>query len=153
MNRSQTIASLINKRLIYITIFSAIVASFLSATYTLVEFNFSIKPELFKKANSIAQIVHDDVELALDVGIPYQQIRGMDQYLSDILDKYPELTFVALTENDNLVYQSGSVEQLDLGSVISFDNSSNQYLSASFFRAIDCRFQRAAAVATVFVLR
>lgn len=136
MNRSQTIASLINKRLIYITIFSAIVASFLSATYTLVEFNFSIKPELFKKANSIAQIVHDDVELALDVGIPYQQIRGMDQYLSDILDKYPELTFVALTENDNLVYQSGSVEQLDLGSVISFDNSSNQYLSASFLERL-----------------
>ncbi|GAL18405.1 hypothetical protein JCM19235_6958 [Vibrio maritimus] len=50
MNQAQTIASLINKRLIYITIISAFIASFLSAAYTLVEFNFSIKPELLKKS-------------------------------------------------------------------------------------------------------
>lgn len=132
MNQAQTIASLINKRLIYITILSAFVASFLSAAYTLVEFNFSIKPELLKKANSIAQIIHDDVELAIDVGVPYQQIRGMESYLDDTLSKYPELTFVALTQNEEVLYQAGVVEDLDPTFAISFEKTSSQYLSASF---------------------
>lgn len=132
MNQAQTIASLINKRLIYITILSAFVASFLSAAYTLVEFNFSIKPELLKKANSIAQIIHDDVELAIDVGVPYQQIRGMESYLDDTLNRYPELTFVALTQNEEVLYQAGVVEDLDPTFAISFEKTSSQYLSASF---------------------
>lgn len=132
MNQTQTIASLINKRLIYITILSAFVASFLSAAYTLVEFNFSIKPELLKKANSIAQIIHDDVELAVSVGVPYQEISGMDAYLKDTLDKYPELTFVAVTQNESVLYQAGIIEELDPTYAITFEKSSSEYLSASF---------------------
>ncbi|WP_234496703.1 MFS transporter [Vibrio maritimus] len=136
MNQAQTIASLINKRLIYITIISAFIASFLSAAYTLVEFNFSIKPELLKKANSIAQIIHDDVELAINVGVPYQEISGMDTYLDETLKKYPELTFVALTQNDTVLYQAGAVEELDPTYAITFEKSSSQYLSASFIERL-----------------
>lgn len=113
MNQVQTIASLINRRLIYITILSAFVASFLSAAYTLVEFNFSIKPELLKKANAIAQVIHDDVALAIDVGVPYQELRGMESYLTDTLNKYPELNFVALTQNEQVLYHAGDLEPLD----------------------------------------
>ncbi|MCE7630721.1 MFS transporter, partial [Vibrio fluvialis] len=103
MNKAKSMASFINRRLILITILSAFIASGLSAVYTLVEFNFSVKPELLKKANAIAQSVHDDLTTAVDAGVPFDQIRGMDAYLKDSLDKYPELTFVAVTQGDTVL--------------------------------------------------
>ncbi|KDN27504.1 MFS transporter [Vibrio fortis] len=136
MSRVQTMAGLINKRLIWITIVSAFLASFLSAAYTLVEFNFSIKPELLKKANAIAQNIQDDVELAIDVGIPFEQIKGMDDYLDNTLTTYPELTFVAITQNEDVLYRSGAIETLDPTYAVAFEKVSNQYLSATFLERL-----------------
>nr|WP_228481314.1 MFS transporter [Vibrio fluminensis] len=127
---------MINKRLVYITIISAFIASFLSAAYTLVEFNFSIKPELLKKANAIAQVIHDDVSLAVSVGVPYQELRGMESYLSDTLSKYPELNFVALTQDDQVLYNAGELESLSSNDAVNFEQSSSQYLNASFWQRI-----------------
>ncbi|MBY7831901.1 MFS transporter [Vibrio fluvialis] len=131
MNKAKSMASFINRRLILITILSAFIASGLSAVYTLVEFNFSVKPELLKKANAIAQSVHDDLTTAVDAGVPFDQIRGMDAYLKDSLDKYPELTFVAVTQGDTVLYKAGEVSNLDLADDKTFEKSSTQYLGAS----------------------
>ena len=146
MSRVQTMAGLINKRLIWITIVSAFLASFLSAAYTLVEFNFSIKPELLKKANAIAQSIQDDVELAIDVGIPFEQIKGMDAYLDNTLATYPELTFVAITQNEDVLYRSGSVEALDPTYAVAFEKISNQYLSATFVERLVVVFKELPSV-------
>lgn len=110
MNKARSMASLINRRVILVTVISALLASILSATYTLVEFNFSIKPEILKKANAISQVIHDDVELAITSGVPIDRIRGMDDYLSETLGKYPELTFIAvLSKDDNVLYSAGEL--------------------------------------------
>ena len=131
-NKVKSMASLINSRLILITIISAFLASILSAVYTLVEFNFSIKPELLKKAHAIAEGVHDDVELALTAGIPFDQIRGMDVYLDDALTKYPELTFIAVTKGDTPLYEAGEFNADDAHASSQYELTSTKYLSASF---------------------
>ncbi|PSW21389.1 MFS transporter [Photobacterium sanctipauli] len=136
MRQVRSLASFINSRLILITVLCALFASVLSALYTLVEFNFSVKPELLKKANAIAQIVHDDVELAVNAGIPFNEIRGMDAYLDDSLSKYPELTFVAVTAGDNLLYQAGVVSDLSTVDTLAFEQVSKQYLNASLLERI-----------------
>ncbi|MGF1703193.1 MFS transporter [Photobacterium makurazakiensis] len=136
MSQVKSLASFINSRLILITILSALFASILSALYTLAEFNFSVKPELLKKANVIAQIVHDDVDLAVNVGVPFEQIRGMDTYLEDVLSKYPELTFVAVTKGDNVLYQAGTVSDLNTLDTKAFEMVSSHYLNASFIERI-----------------
>ncbi|MGF1681913.1 MFS transporter [Photobacterium minamisatsumaniensis] len=136
MSQVKSLASFINSRLILITILSALFASTLSALYTLAEFNFSVKPELLKKANVIAQIVHDDVDLAVNAGVPFEQIRGMDRYLEDVLSKYPELTFVAVTKGDNALYQAGTVSDLNRLDTKAFEVVSSHYLNASFIERV-----------------
>lgn len=135
-NKVKSMASLINRRLILITIVSAFLASILSAVYTLVEFNFSIKPELLKKAHAIAQGVHDDVELAVSAGIPFEQIRGMGTYLDETLVKYPELTFIAVTNDDEPLYQAGDFEYSNSEAMSEYQETSSTYLSASFFERV-----------------
>ncbi|ADZ90048.1 major facilitator superfamily MFS_1 [Marinomonas mediterranea MMB-1] len=131
-DKVKSMASLINSRLILITIISAFLASILSAVYTLVEFNFSVKPELLKKANAIAQGIHDDVDLAITAGVPFDQIRGMDAYLDDTISKYPELTFIAVTDNSDVLYSVGQVANLDNVDNAAFEQNSARYLNASF---------------------
>ncbi|USD66336.1 MFS transporter [Vibrio sp. SCSIO 43136] len=141
MRKVTSLASLINSRLIGVTVVAALLASILSAMYTLVEFNFSIKPQLLKKANAIALTIHDDVDLALKAGIPLDQIGGMDSYLQDELKKYPELTFVAITTGDETVYQVGdTVPDLTQVGKEEFQNVSNQYLQAGFWQRVQTVF-------------
>lgn len=133
MNKAKSMASFINRRLILVTIVSALLASILSAMYTLVEFNFSIKPELLKKADAIAQVVHDDVELAVSSGVPIDRIRGMEDYLSDTLQKYPELTFITVVSPKNLpLYTAGITTDLSEAKNLLVENKNGSYFQASF---------------------
>ncbi|WP_438461900.1 MFS transporter [Marinomonas sp. PE14-40] len=113
MNEVKSMSGFINSRLILVTVLSALFASVLSTLYTLIEFDFALEPELLKKANAVAEVIHDDVQLATSVGIPFDQIEGMDSYLSDTLYKYPELTFVAIvSEKGSLLYSAGTTPNL-----------------------------------------
>jgi len=113
MNEVKSMSGFINSRLILVTVLSALFASVLSTLYTLIEFDFALEPELLKKANAVAEVIHDDVQLATSVGIPFDQIEGMDSYLSDTLYKYPELTFVAIvSEKNSLLYSAGTTPNL-----------------------------------------
>ena len=137
MSQVKSLASFINSRLILITVLSALFASVLSALYTLAEFNFSIKPELLKKANVVAQLVHDDVELATNAGVPLDKIRGMDTYLEQALSKYPELNFIAISNSndnqiDDMLYKAGTIVSADTERTQQFESTSAQYLNASF---------------------
>ena len=138
MNKAKSMAGLINRRVILVTVISALLASILSATYTLVEFNFSIKPEILKKANAISQVIHDDVELAITSGVPIDRIRGMDDYLSETLSKYPELTFIAvLSKNDKLLYSAGDVADMSGAKDISENSSTVNYFGASLLDRLE----------------
>lgn len=131
MNQVKSMSGFINSRLILVTILSALFASVLSTLYTLIEFDFALEPELLKKANAVAEVIHDDVQLATSVGIPFDQIEGMDTYLSDTLYKYPELTFVAIMSDDGrLLYNAGTTPNLSRVKVESFDVGASNFLQA-----------------------
>ena len=131
MNQVKSMSGFINSRLILVTILSALFASVLSTLYTLIEFDFALEPELLKKANAVAEVIHDDVQLATSVGIPFDQIKGMDTYLSDTLYKYPELTFVAIMSDDGrLLYNAGTTPNLSRVKVESFDVGASNFLQA-----------------------
>ncbi|MGF1734172.1 MFS transporter [Photobacterium satsumensis] len=141
MSQVKSLASFINRRLILITVLSALFASILSALYTLAEFNFSIKPELLKKANLVAQLVHDDVELAISAGVPLEQIKGMDSYLDEAISNYPELNFIAVrqtvkgvlgVEHHRILYKGGTLTSGDAQNTQQFAVTSTEYLNASF---------------------
>lgn len=137
MNQVKSMSGFINSRLILVTILSALFASVLSTLYTLIEFDFALEPELLKKANAVAEVIHDDVQLATSVGIPFDQIKGMDTYLSDTLYKYPELTFVAIMSDDGrLLYNAGTTPNLSRVKVESFDVGASNFLQAGLLERL-----------------
>ena len=132
MNEVKSMSGFINSRLILVTVLSALFASVLSTLYTLIEFDFALEPELLKKANAVAEVIHDDVQLATSVGIPFDQIEGMDSYLSDTLYKYPELTFVAIvSEEGRLLYNAGNTPNLSRIKAESFNVEGSSFLNES----------------------
>jgi len=129
MNEVKSMSGFINSRLILVTVLSALFASVLSTLYTLIEFDFALEPELLKKANAVAEVIHDDVQLATRVGIPFDQIKGMDSYLSDTLYKYPELTFVAIVSDDGrLLYSAGTTPNLSRVKAESYNVEASNFL-------------------------
>ena len=137
MNEVKSMSGFINGRLILVTVLSALFASVLSTLYTLIEFDFALEPELLKKANAVAEVIHDDVQLATSVGIPFDQIKGMDTYLSDTLYKYPELTFVAIMSDDGrMLYNAGTTPNLSRIKAESFNVEPSNFLQEGFVERI-----------------
>jgi len=115
--QSAGLTNFINRRLFLTTLLSAVLASVISAIYTLTEFNIALKPRLLEKAEAVADIVREDVELAVGVGIPLEQIKGMNLYLGDTLKKYPELVYLLITDDTGkILYHSGNVDNAQLSS-------------------------------------
>ncbi|WP_028299904.1 MFS transporter [Oceanospirillum beijerinckii] len=125
----------INRRLLVLTLVSTILASVISAIYTLTEFNIALKPLLIQKASAVAEVVREDTTLAVDVGVPFHKIKGMDTYLSDTVAKYPELTYLAITTaQGDIVYQGGTISDASFQSTMSGqqDLASQDMLQANF---------------------
>jgi len=88
----------INNKLLFITLVSTLIAATLSAVFTLAQFNQSLKPQLLKKVEAIVESVRLDVELAVSVGIPIAHIKGLEPYLNEVLAHYPELQYLAISD-------------------------------------------------------
>ncbi|MFC6670692.1 MFS transporter [Marinobacterium aestuariivivens] len=109
--RSDGLTGFINRRLFITILLSTLLAAIISAVYTLTEFNIALKPRLLQKAEAVAEVVREDIELALGVGVPFDRIRGMDLYLEETAAKYPELVYVLVTGRDGeLLYSGGAMD-------------------------------------------
>ena len=105
---SNNITSDMNRRLILVTILVVILASMFSTIYALVDINQSLRPELERKANVTANSIHQDINRALDAGIPLEKISGMKAYLDDIANKYDEFLYIYITTpQDELIFRGG----------------------------------------------
>ncbi|UJF17194.1 MFS transporter [Vibrio sp. SS-MA-C1-2] len=137
MSKLKSLSKVINKRLITITVISTLLATILSSLYTLVEFNYAIKPELVRKTDAIGQVIVDDLNIALEAGIPLNKIRGMDIYLQENLDKYPELNFIAVSSNREVLFHAGIVEDLTVPVINSHSLHSEPFLHDTLWQRIE----------------
>ncbi len=103
-------------------------SSLVLAYVTLNEFNRHLRPELGKKAYKLGQIVNGDLRRALNYGIPFKDLHGVNEYLELIIADYDELVYVAISDQKGrLLYQGGAVTETVRNFVGRF--SSNQSLS------------------------
>ncbi|KPK03767.1 MAG: hypothetical protein AMJ56_18535 [Anaerolineae bacterium SG8_19] len=87
-------------------------ASLVLAYVTLNEFNRLLIPELSRKAHKIGQIVNGDLRRALNYGIPFSDLHGVNEYLELIIADYNELVYVAISDQKGrLLYQGGAVTE------------------------------------------
>jgi len=76
-----------------------IVASFgLLSWQSLGIFESSLTPELDKKAQVIGKNVVADIERAVGLGIPFSELNGVDAYLTQVKNTYPEIKYAAVTD-------------------------------------------------------
>lgn len=71
------------------------------------DFNVSLGPEIDRRARLIGETVRDDLDRALDVGIPLGELAGMDAYLDSFLDEFAELDYLAIRGQSGEVLYGG----------------------------------------------
>src|SRR5437762_5364544 len=57
-----------------------------------------LEPELERKAATVAGSTAALINHAIEVGIPFDQIEGLDPYLEHILESNPDLSFIAVRD-------------------------------------------------------
>jgi hypothetical protein len=73
-----------------------------------------ILPEIAHKAETAGRSIAGVVDRALDVGIPIDQLVGLDSYLDGIVRDNAGLSYIALRDgNGKALYSSGTSSQLD----------------------------------------
>lgn len=80
-----------SRRLFLSTTIAMILAATLSLIVTVSEFNAGLRPFLEDKARAVAVAVQRDIEYAMEVGIPFEEIRGLDSYIDDLIAAHPEV--------------------------------------------------------------
>jgi predicted MFS family arabinose efflux permease len=78
------------------------ISLFLSGYAALKVFENAIEPEIVKRANLIGRSVRSEVGRALAIGIPFNAIAGADQYLSGVIDDFPEVNRITLLDNNGV---------------------------------------------------
>lgn len=80
-----------SRRLFVSTAIAMILAATLSLIATVAEFNAGLRPFLVDKARAVAVSVQQDIEYAIEIGIPFAEIRGLDAHIEELIDTHPEI--------------------------------------------------------------
>lgn len=62
-----------------------------------------LRPELVSKLAAVGRSVADQVALTIDVGVPFDAIRGMDEFLGAMAEPNPEIAYVVVADGDGRV--------------------------------------------------
>jgi predicted MFS family arabinose efflux permease len=90
-----------SRRLFLSTTVAMVLAAFFSLMVTVSEFNAGLRPFLEDKARAVAVAVQRDIEYAMEIGIPFEEIRGLDEHVDELIAAHPEIKamrVVALTD-------------------------------------------------------
>lgn len=89
---SVSLISGFSRRLFLSTSLAMIIAAIISLIVTVVYFNAGLRPYLVDKARAVAESVQQDVQYAISVGIPFKEIRGLEQHIITLVEEHPEVS-------------------------------------------------------------
>jgi predicted MFS family arabinose efflux permease/HAMP domain-containing protein len=79
--------------------------------YALVAFERKLLPEIEQKAVRVGLSVDGEIRRALDFGIPFAKLEGMEPFFAAKLEAVPDLAYIAVTARDGAVlYQHGRLD-------------------------------------------
>ena len=81
-------------------------------------FDAAIEPEIEKRANLIGRSVRDEVENALQIGLPFNALAGVERYLSRVMEDFSEVERITLVDLNNVIVADVSREPSGEGSDI-----------------------------------
>lgn len=91
-------------------------------------FDRAIEPELANRTRLIGAIIRAEIQRAVDLGIPFDSLTGLDSYLSETLTEFGEVDRIVVTTETGQVIATAErqvapslLEEAGLGEVIAFD--------------------------------
>jgi MFS family permease len=102
------LASRLARPLVFIMIGALFISSVVFAYISYLKFNRFLEPELKKKAQLIALNIDRDLTRALELGIPFEELIGVDTYLDLLANEFDEIkTIEILDVKGDPQYRSG----------------------------------------------
>ncbi len=90
-------------RLVPLAALMIVIAAVVLGTFILRAFNKAVDPELSNRSLLIGTIVRADIQRALDLGIPLNQLAGTETYLEKVLTDFPEVSSITVRSADQKV--------------------------------------------------
>jgi MFS family permease len=105
------LASQMARPLIFIMMGTLFLSSIIFAYISFIEFTRFLEPELKKKAQLIALNIDQDLTKAVEVGIPFEELVGVDEYLDSIATEFDEVTYLEVQDPTGKTrFQSGQIK-------------------------------------------
>lgn len=111
----RSVESLLARKSYILFLVCSVCAVALLTWLTLSHFEKILLPQVLSKSNVIASSVRSTVEDAVKLGIPYDSLVGMEDYLADTLEENPEIAYIK-------VQQDGAREYAKLRASYSLDH-------------------------------
>ena len=138
----------LSRKLFLSTGLSIFIAGLLILAVTLSEFNSGLKPYIIDKAEAVSIKVKKDIEAAINAGVPFKSLRGIDRYIDSLVQEHPEIKDVRLVSvtrdstHNSVEQKKNSVQNqtfvfsviqslADIGTVIFDQNIPNSIVSAN----------------------
>lgn len=83
-------------RLVPLAALMIVIAAVVLGSFVLRAFNKAVDPELSNRSVLIGTIVRADIQRALDLGIPLNQLAGTETYLEKVLTDFPEVSSITV---------------------------------------------------------
>ena len=102
------LASRLARPMVFIMIGALFISSVVFAYISYLEFNRFLEPELKKKAQLIALNIDRDLKRALEFGIPFRELIGVDKYLDLVANEFDEINAIEILDaTGNPRFRSG----------------------------------------------
>ena len=99
-------------RLVPLAALMIVIAAVFLGSFILRAFNKAVDPELSNRSLLIGTIVRADIQKALDLGIPLNQLAGTKAYLEKVLTDFPEVSSITVRSADQkIVSRAQSAEE------------------------------------------
>ena len=107
----RTLTSGFSRRLFLSTGAAMLLAGVISLVITLVEFNSGLTPYLINKAEAVTTKIKLDIEYATEAGVPFSRLRGIDDYIDDLVQEHPEISGIRLVgSSDGFLVSQGMAD-------------------------------------------
>lgn len=111
LRQENRLTPMVRRRLFALITVILVASSVFLSWQSLGLFENALTPELNKKAQVIGLNAVGDVERAVGFGIPFAELNGVGNYLSEIKKTYPEIKYVAVADaSGNLLYKSNDLD-------------------------------------------
>lgn len=108
-----------SRKLIITTSIAMILVALLSLFATFVQLNNALKPYLLEKAEAVATSLSQDIEYALSIGIPFEELRGLEELVETLIEDHPEISTLEIVTPDQAEAEYNARSPIEISNRVS----------------------------------